>query len=442
MIEAKEPAVAADVQQMLASAVRHYSSGDLGEAEKLCREILSRNPGHANTLHLLGLIVHRNGDLARAIELLDRSIALNPQEPQFFFNRGNIYLAAGQPDQALADYRNALRLRPNDAEAHNNLGNALFHKGAYREAQHCYETALRLRPDLLEARHNLGNAYKRLGNPAAAIEAFRAVLHLHPDSVEAHKGLADTLFELGCKEEALVAYEKVLQLRPDYSEVRYKLAALAGRDAPEAAPADYVAALFDSYAPDFDRELVGKLQYHSPERLRALLTPFLDRKDYAVLDLGCGTGLCGVHFKDVARSLTGVDLSAEMIKKTRERGLYDRLLQEDLLTALARAENEYDLVLAADVFVYCGNLAPVFAGVARVLVPMGFFAFSVEESENTAKDYDLRSSGRYAHAGAYLERLAQTHGLALLASERFVLRRDRGTDIPGLNVIMRRGASA
>ncbi len=439
MIETQEPSLALELQKMLVGAVQHYGADNLSDAEKLCRAILARNPDHANALHLLGLITLRNDGFTQAMDLLDRSLALNPHEPRFYFNRGNIYLAEGRLDEALADYRQALRLRPNDADIHNNLGNALFQRGEYREAQHCYQKALQLRPASLEARQNLGNVLKRLGHPAAAAaETFQEILRLHPDFVEALKGRADALVELGRTDEALASYEKVLQLRPDYPEVRYKTAALAGREIPEAAPPDYVAALFDSYAPDFDAQLVDKLQYHSPERLRALLAPYLDRKDYAILDLGCGTGLCGVYFKDIARTLTGVDLSPEMIKKAEERGIYDKLLQDDLVAALGRAECEYELVLAADVFVYCGNLAPVFAGVARALAPMGLFAFSVEESENDPKDFNLRPSGRYAHRRGYLEELARAHGFSLLAAERFTLRRDQGAEVPGLEVAMQR----
>ncbi len=54
-----------------------------------------------------------------------------------------------------------------------------------------------------------------------------------------------------------------------------------------------------------------------------------------------------------------------MIARARERGVYDRLIQSDLLPALADGERTFDLVLAGDVLVYLGDLAPLFAATAR-----------------------------------------------------------------------------
>ena len=53
-----------------------------------------------------------------------------------------------------------------------------------------------------------------------------------------------------------------------------------------------------------------------------------------------------------------------------------------VLSMNARASHakaaKYDLVLAADVFVYVNDLAAVLADVARVLAPRGMLAFTVE----------------------------------------------------------------
>src|SRR5690606_27509500 len=130
----------------------------------------------------------------------------------------------------------------------------------------------------------------------------------------------------------------------------------------------------------------------------------------AALDLGCGTGLAGAAFRDCADRMCGVDLSPRMIERARAKGIYDRLEVGDLLQGLA-AEEALDLVLAADVFVYVPDLAPVAAAVARRLAPGGLFAFTVETHDGDG--VLLGASLRYAHGGPHVREALAGAGLAI-----------------------------
>jgi predicted TPR repeat methyltransferase len=156
------------------------------------------------------------------------------------------------------------------------------------------------------------------------------------------------------------------------------------------------------------------------------------REPIDVLDLGCGTGLCGPLLRPVARRLTGVDLSPGMLDKARERGLYTELECVELTEYLSRRHAEFDLIVAADVFVYVGDLAPVFSAVRRTLRDGGRFAFSVEAAE--VREFELSSTRRYRHSRAYVERLAAESGFVIDEIETCVLRRNNGTDVSGLLV--------
>ena len=68
---------------------------------------------------------------------------------------------------------------------------------------------------------------------------------------------------------------------------------------------------------------------------------------YDILDAGCGTGLCGVLLKPLARSLTGVDLSASMLKKAKQRGIYDRLVEDEITRFLSEHVAAFDVVASA-----------------------------------------------------------------------------------------------
>jgi predicted TPR repeat methyltransferase len=122
----------------------------------------------------------------------------------------------------------------------------------------------------------------------------------------------------------------------------------------------------------------------------------------SLLDLGCGTGLAGAVFRPFAALLVGVDLSAAMIARAEAKGDYDRLVVGNLATFLTDEianDTKYDLVFAADVFVYLNDLAPVLANVARVLKPRGIVAFTVET--HSGADVALLPTLRFAHAEPY-----------------------------------------
>ena len=116
--------------------------------------------------------------------------------------------------------------------------------------------------------------------------------------------------------------------------------------------------------------------------------------------------------------------------------MYDQLEQADVAGFLAQTEARFELVLAADVFIYIGDLAPVFAGVSRVM-PRGVFSFTVEPAPE-GSDFVLQPSLRYAHSPAYLQRLAAAHGFTPLALTRAPVRQDQGGDVEGLYVHLRR----
>ena len=118
-----------------------------------------------------------------------------------------------------------------------------------------------------------------------------------------------------------------------------------------------------------------------------------------------------------------------MLDKAAERNLYDELACADLTSYLAACDSAYDLAVAADVFVYIGDLAPVFRAVHAALRPGGRFCFSVEAGDGA--DYVLRPSNRYAHTPDYLQRLAAETGFTVLASQAIEARQENGAPIAG-----------
>jgi Flp pilus assembly protein TadD len=204
-----------DVQGLFAHALHYHRAGRLSDAERFCQQVLSINPYHADSLHLLGLIGHQTGRHDFGIDLIRKAIAINTTEALYHFNLGNVLKERGRLDEASAAYHKALALKPDDPRALNNLGNVLREQGRLDEASAAYHKALALKPDDPIALNNLGLALQEQGRLDEAIVAYQKVLALKPDDPRALNNLGNVLREQGCLDEAIVAYQKVLALKPD-----------------------------------------------------------------------------------------------------------------------------------------------------------------------------------------------------------------------------------
>jgi predicted TPR repeat methyltransferase len=207
-------------------------------------------------------------------------------------------------------------------------------------------------------------------------------------------------------------------------------------------PEDYVVGLYSTFAAKFDDLLVGKLAYKTPDHLRQLLDQTV-RNDAGpqwhaaqAADLGCGTGLSGVAFRDCVTELVGVDLSPEMIALARQRDCYERLVVGDILTVLS-PDAKFSLVFSCDVFVYLGDLMDVFARVHESLSPDGLFAFSTELlEERDEQPYRLHANARFAHKKSYIEGLATANSFKILSTKVCTIRKNEGKDVAGCLVIV------
>jgi predicted TPR repeat methyltransferase len=205
-----------------------------------------------------------------------------------------------------------------------------------------------------------------------------------------------------------------------------------------AMPSAYVRALFDGYATRFDKALTGKLGYVAPEILLRAVHEQHPSHFAAMLDLGCGTGLGAAAFQSVADRIVGVDLSAGMLAQARAKNLYERLAEDDLVPFLKKevaTGARYDLVLAADVFAYLDDLAPVVQASRNVLTPAGILAFTVETHDGDG--VILRDTLRYAHAADHVRAALAGAGLDLLTLAPAATRTEKGVPVPGLVCVAR-----
>lgn len=302
---------------------------------------------------------------------------------------------------------------------------------------------------IADRRYSYGLDLARAGDFAAAIDLFEQALERAPNWPPGWMALGRARRDSFDPAGAIAAFRECLRLDPaDKLGAGLELTRLDASVGLDAAPAAYVAALFDAYAPGFDQALVERLGYGAPWQLAKLIRAHAPEgapnRFARALDLGCGTGLAGEALRVDIGYLEGVDLAPGMIDVARSKGVYDALVSGDILSHLMAGDELFDLVLAADVFAYIGDLSRIFRALRKRMASRGLVAFTVEKAVHGEEgaDFTLRESLRFAHSETYLRRLAAENGLAVIASEEAALRKDRGADILGLAMLLEAPATA
>lgn len=252
---------------------------------------------------------------------------------------------------------------------------------------------------------------------------------------------ARRLEDAGDIEGAAALFRACLAMDPDdHCGVVMRLAG-HGLAAPQTAPPAYVATLFEQHADAFDEILVARLGYDVPALARRLVGAH-PRPDptgpLRILDLGCGTGLAGVAFSDLSCDITGLDLAEGMLALADERGVYADLYVGEAVGFMAGwDEAPFDLVIAADVWPYLGDLAPFAAAAAHCLSADGRLVASSERAAPGAT-FAVTPTQRFAHGTDYVRAVLGAAGFAVDAVEPITVRHEEGVPVAGDLVLAHR----
>jgi predicted TPR repeat methyltransferase len=432
-----------ELDDALALAVRMHRHGELDTAETLYRRILEASPGHPGALHFLGVLLHHRGQSEQAIDLIRRSIELDPDEPGRYNNLGNVLLECQRLAEAAEAYQQAIALGPDHADAWNNLGALYRALGRVADAGLAYQKAIEIDPEHVDAYNNLGNLLSSQGRISEAVAYYCKAITLVPSHPQSRRLLGIAYYTLGQIEAAAKVFRDWLEAEPDNPIARHLFAACSRENVPARASDAYIETTFDDFAASFDAKL-ERLDYRAPRLIADALARACGApaKQFACLDAGCGTGLCGPLIAPWVHRLAGVDLSARMLAEARNRGVYDELVKGELTACLDAHPGAFDLVVSADTLVYFGDLEPVIGSAFRALRADGWFLFTVEEAAGAddAGGYRINPHGRYAHSRAYVKQTLRTGGFAPLTLEPVILRLEGGSPVSGLLVTARRTA--
>lgn len=439
------------------------------EAEALLEKALMITPNLPILVNHLGMAYLQNKNFQGAEICFKKAIELARDDVEAMCNLSIALRSQDKKEEALASLIAVLEADPHHVRARYLCGKLLCEEKLFEEADLHFKHVVSLSGDMLnniiklflecdqfllakkyaemllgekpgdfDVLYNLGVIESRLGQSLSAAHYYQVALKINPDHFPSLNNLAVIYLEQQNLSAARYFFERALALQPGDVSIQYTLSAMDGKQKYEQAPTEYVKELFDSYADHFEKHLVQELSYQTHEQLFELFSETAKNisNHLNILDLGCGTGLCGPLFKPLADNLVGVDLSKNMLNLAEEKGCYDELVEGEIGEYLKDKPSVFDLIVAADVIPYFGELHALFALCKKALKPGGYFLFSTEIAAD--ENYVMQKTGRFSHSVSYIEEVANKNQWKIIKQTQKETRRQKGSpSIGGLFLLVK-----
>lgn len=366
------------------------------EAEAQCKQLIARDQNDAEVLTLLGNIHRMKGELGPALARFEKALSADPGSVSAHMNKGLVLRATGDNNAAIKSFSRASQLAPENPAVWFIKGMTRIANNDLEQAAKDLEEAFRLNPHDINAGGQLASVYRHLRRIPESVEVSRRILAVDPENVRAKFYIK--AFE---KQEAGQAVPRIPR---------------------EVAEATYSQA---DVGKNFEASLKGGLEYKAPDVLNDAVRSICDQQGAGldILEIGCGTGLCGSRFSDIARTLVGTDLSSSMLDVARAKNAYTSLYVADLADVLSGNPDSFDLVIAMDVLCYFGDLTEIFRKCHNTLRAHGVFALSVEKPDDDEL-WLLHPYGHFVHSLRHLRHAAGAAGFEEVFVKEMVLRRE------------------
>jgi len=135
-----------------------------------------------------------------------------------------------------------------------------------------------------------------------------------------------------------------------------------------------------------------------------------------------------------------LDISSKMLAIAKDKRCYNYTVTDNILNYVENDKNTYNIIIAADVFVYIGDLYKIFLASHQLKKSNTLFVFTVEngdKSDNKLNDFYIQSSGRYAHRKEYLINSAINTGWNVIDIFEINGRLDKGQLINGYLIVLK-----
>ncbi len=414
-------------------ALAYCQLQNFDQANNELLKVINIDPNHVSALNQLGEISLTQKKYKQACDFFSRALLINNNLAETWHSLALSEFFLQQYQNAIDSFNQCLDIKPQHPTANQECANAYVKLNKFNDAIRHYYRQIEIKP-CNDTFYNLAVCFMYQEKTNDAIEYFNKALKTAHNPTQSNLNLGSLYLKINNLKKAQLHYEAALSVDPENKEAQHILSAITQQNTANRAPSRYISSLFDQYANHYDQHLTQHLNYQTHQ----LIFDFFnaeehDKKSLSILELGCGTGLCGELISPYANSLIGVDLSQRMLNIAAKKNIYNKLIKADIFD-LSNLEDQFNWLIAADVFPYCGDLLPLLMSCKNKLTPSGSLLFSVE-STHLKRDYYLQTSIRYAHSYQYLENTIKQSGFTSFSIHEVTLRHQYKKPVKGYIIL-------
>jgi len=193
---------------------------------------------------------------------------------------------------------------------------------------------------------------------------------------------------------------------------------------------------YDHIAPIYD-EATSSFQWKAPLVIRKLLSPRLKQKrHYHILDIGIGTGQSSEYFYNKGHHITGIDISAKMVRLAKKKLPKAKLYCTNIERKPPRLpQNKFDAVIASGSLEFVRDLPNAIKWSNDILKTDGLFCFTFDEylPRSTYQRWKVAPVGKgfvrkipkqlsfpvYRRTLQEVQKMLKQYGFRFLKQERF-----------------------
>ena len=227
----------------------HFQAGRHLDAQICCQRALALDAGHADTLHLMGLLslhakqydaaiewvgranradpkrdylaslgaaLEQQGLHQEALQAFDKAVQISPDDAELWARLANVLVLLHRPDQAIPGFERALKLNQRFWYAAYNYAVLLLQSERFEETLVNFNLCDELLPNHVTTLTGRGRALFKLNRFEEALSDGRRAQALDPANADICIDLGVALQKLGQPEEALQWFDRALDLRPGF----------------------------------------------------------------------------------------------------------------------------------------------------------------------------------------------------------------------------------
>jgi tetratricopeptide (TPR) repeat protein len=195
----------------------------IGEAERLARDVLQKDPNHIEGHILMATVLFAQDKRDESLAELKRALEIDPRRVETILSLARYYMNTKDAAKAEETFRQAISVNDNSALAHSEYAKFLVQTGRNEQAEAEFRRAVEVEPTNHDARFVLASYYFVNKQLDKAEEAYKALADLDKDKPDGRAVLADFYSSIGRFDDAINIYRDIVTKSPDYSRGRYRL---------------------------------------------------------------------------------------------------------------------------------------------------------------------------------------------------------------------------